>query len=133
VWTVGRKVAVPAIRFSVNAPCLPGGEGFAQVAGIHMSLTCETADGRQTFVSPSDSDPFRTPDGRLVPGRTRQQTPEQYHTEILEHLLGTAKEVGTFRVALQSSRGGLGDETAELNGNLIAENALNDHEIRNVL
>jgi len=36
-------------------------------------------------------------------------------------------------VALQSSRGGRGDETAELIANLIGVNALSEGEIRNVL
>jgi hypothetical protein len=134
VWTVGGKLASPPIRFLVNAPCLPGGQGFAHISGINMFLTCETAQGRQTFATPSDSDSFRTPDGRLVPGRATEQSPEQYHMEILQHLItGSGKEIGAARVSLQSSRGGLGDETADLIRNLIGVNALNEYETRNVL
>jgi hypothetical protein len=132
VWTVGGKLATPSLRFSVNAPCLPGGQGFIHMSGINMVLTCETAQGRQTFATPSGSDPFRTPDGRLVPGRAAEQTPEQYHMEILQDLIENGKETSS-RVALQSSRGGLGDETAELIASLIGVNALDEREMRNVL
>src|SRR5258708_36049439 len=80
VWTVGAKLASPAVQFSVDAPCLPGGQGGAVSTGYHRMVFCETANGRQTFATPSGSDSFRTPDGRLVPGRAAQQTQEQYHT-----------------------------------------------------
>lgn len=133
VWTVGGKLASPTIRFLVNAPCLPVGQGFAQMSGINMFLTCETAQGRQTFATPSDSDSFRTPDGRLVPGRATEQTPEQYHMEILQYHIEDGREIGAARISLQSSRGGLGDETADLIRKLIGVNALNEYETRNVL
>jgi hypothetical protein len=103
------------------------------VSGINMILTCDTAQGRQTFATPSGSDSFRTPDGRLVPGRAAEQTPEQYHMEILQYLIENGKDSGAARVSLQSSRGGLGDETAELIASLIGVNALNENETRNVL
>ena len=134
VWTVGGRLASPAIQFSVNAPCLPGGQGFASLSGPNLALTCETADGRQTFVTPSFSDPFRTPDGRLVPGPDTEQTPEQYHTEILQHLITSReKDVNADRISLQSSRGALGDETADLISTLIGVNALSEDETRNSL
>ncbi len=133
VWTVGGKLASPSMRFSVNAPCLPGGQGSAQISGINMFLTCETAQGRQTFATQSASDSFRTPDGRLVPGRAAEQTPEQYQMEILQYLIENGKEIGAARVSLQSSRGGLGDETVDLIRKLIGVNALNEYETRNVL
>ena len=135
VWTVGGKPASPAVQFWVNAPCLQGGQGFAQISGIHMVLTCETAEGRRTSATPSDADPFRTPDGRLVPGRLIVQTPEQYQTETLQYLItsGGGKETGGARIALQSSSGGLGDETADRIMKLIGVNALRDDEMRNVL
>jgi len=134
VWTVGGKLASPTIQFSVNAPCLPGGQSFASVSGPNLAMTCETAAGRRTFATPSLADPFRTPDGRLVPGRTTEQTPEQYHLEILQHLItGREKDMKDARISLQSSRGGLGDETAELIGTLIGVNALNEDETRNSL
>jgi hypothetical protein len=132
-WTVGGKLAAPSLRFTVNAPCLPGGQAAAQVFGINMILTCQTAQGRETFATPSGSDPFLTPDGRLVPGRAAEQTPEQYQTEILQDLIENREEAGPARVSLQSSRGGLGDETAELISSLIGVNALNENETRKVL
>ncbi len=133
VWTVGGKLASPAIHFSVNAPCLPGRPGFQVSTGYNMSVKCETADGRQTFATPSTPDSFRTPDGRLVPGRASEQTPEEYHTGILQDLITGGKEMGTARISLQSARGGLGDETAELITKLIGGNALSEDEVRNVL
>ncbi len=68
VWTIGGKLANPAVQFSVSAPCLPGGQGFMATSGPNMMLTCETAEGRQIFSSPSASDSFRTSDGRRNPG-----------------------------------------------------------------
>jgi hypothetical protein len=70
IWTVGSKLASPAVEFPVSAPCLPGGQGSAASSSRHMMLTCETAEGRQFFSTPSDSDSFRTSDGRFVPGRS---------------------------------------------------------------
>jgi hypothetical protein len=96
-----------------------------------MSLNCETTDGTQTFVTPSQADSFRTPDGRLVNGRASEQTQEQYHTEILQYLM--ANGMGTTPVALQSKRGGRGDETADLISTLIRVNALSEDETRNLL
>jgi hypothetical protein len=132
VWTVGGKFASPAVQFSVSAPCLPGGRGLATFAGLHMMLTCETAEGSQVFSTPSDSDPFRTPDGRLVPGRSSARTQDEYQMGILQYLI-TAQGQSAGPVALQSSRGGRGDETAELITNLIGVNALSEGEIQNVL
>jgi hypothetical protein len=131
VWTVGGKLASPAPEFWVNAPCLPGGQAFYETFNMHTAATCDTAEGRRTFTNPSDSDPFRTPDGRLVPGRATQQTPDQYHMEILQNLLGGVNEPA--HIALQSSSGGLGDETADLISKLIGVNALSDGETRNAL
>jgi hypothetical protein len=132
VWTVGGKLATPTIQFSVNAPCLPGGRAMAFVSGPNVSLTCEAAEGNQTFVTPSLSDQFRTPGGRSVPGRPMEQTPEQYHMEILADLI-TSGDLGAARISLSSSRGGLGDETADLIGKLVEVNALNEKETQNVL
>jgi hypothetical protein len=132
VWTVGGKLASPAVQFSVSAPCLPGGQGTAASSGRIMVLTCETAEGRQVFSTRSASDSFRTPDGRLVPGHSSEQTQEVYQTGILQELI-TAQRQLTGPVSLQSSRGGRGDETAELITNLIGVNALNEGETRNVV
>jgi hypothetical protein len=96
-----------------------------------MILSCETVEGARTFVTPSLSDPFRRPDGRLVRGRVTEQTQEQYQTEVLQYLITGGKGTGADRIALQSSRGGLGDETADLISKLIGVNALNEDETRN--
>lgn len=130
-WTVGSKLAAPAIQFFVKAPCLPAGRGMASMSGPNVSLTCDTPEGSQTFGTPSLTDPFRTADGRVIPGRSMEETPEQYQMQILEHLICG----GTIETApvLQSSRGGLGDETADLIAKLIGVNALSGEETRNVL
>ncbi len=104
---------------------------MARVSGPNVALTCDTADGSQTFVTPSLADPFRTPDGRTVPGRPTEQTPEQYHMEMLEYAISSGD--GAARISLSSSSGGLGDETAELIGKLIGVNALSEKETRNAL
>jgi hypothetical protein len=98
-----------------------------------MMLTCETAEGRQVFSTPSDSDSIRTPDGRLVSGRSMgQETQDVYQMRILQEIItGQQPYTGTF--GLQTSRGGRGDETADLITNLIGVNALSRREIRNVL
>ena len=133
IWTVGGKLASPAIQFSVNAPCLPGGQGQSFISGPNIILSCETTGGTQTFVTPSLPDPFRTPDGRLIPGRRTEETPGQYHTEIIQDLIAGGTEMRADRISLQSSRGGLGDETADLISKLIGVNALNEDETRNSL
>ncbi|HJT86312.1 MAG TPA: hypothetical protein VJ732_00615 [Bryobacteraceae bacterium] len=132
IWTVGGKLATPAIRFSVNAPCMPGGFAQAFQSGPNVRLTCDTAEGRQTFVTPSLRDAFRTPDGRFVPGRPKVQSPEQYHMEILSGLITSAGGDGP-RISLSSSRGALGDETAELLSKLIGGNSLTKRETQNAL
>jgi hypothetical protein len=131
IWTVGGKLGSSAIRFDVDAPCLPGGVAFRSVFGLVMSLTCDTADGSQTFSTPS-SDGFRTPDGRSIVVNPTQQTPEEYHMETLSNWI-TSPESGDNRIALSSSKGGLGDETADLISKLIGVNALNEKETQNVL
>jgi hypothetical protein len=134
VWTVGGKLASPAIQFSVNAPCLPGGQGtFLFQSGPNTNLSCETTDGPQTFMTPSSSDPFRTPDGRLVRQAT-EQTSEQYRMEILQYLITSReKEMKEARMSLKAARGGRGDETADLISKLIGVNALSEEETRNSL
>ena len=87
--------------------------------------SCETAEGRQTFATPSDADPFRTPDGRLVPGRLSNMTAEQYHAEIMQFLITSrAEDVGS---------GQHGDEAGALIMKVIGVNALSEDETRNVL
>ncbi|HEX4808557.1 MAG TPA: hypothetical protein VH325_06500, partial [Bryobacteraceae bacterium] len=88
VWTVGGKLAAPIVRFSVSAPCIEGGPHFIARMGALKMETCETAEGTRSFVTPSDGEPFRTPDGRITRGRTRsQETPEQYRMETLQALV----------------------------------------------
>ena len=126
VWTVGGKLAIPAIHLLVIAPCLKGGWGQAGGSGPNMFVTCDTAEGRQSFVTRSDTDPFRTPDGRLVPGRVlTNQSPQQYHAEIIQYFMTSGgKEIGV---------GPLGDEAGDSILKMIGVNALSDDEVRNVL
>ena len=131
IWTVGGKLASPALEFSVNAACLTSGRNSSFTSGPNMILNCETTEGTQTFATPSLSDSFRTPDGRLVNERASEQTQEQYYSELLQHFM--ANGMGTTPVTLQTSRGGLGDETADLISKLIGVNALNEVETRNLL
>lgn len=133
VWTVGNKIGAPVLQFSVRAPCLPKGQSFSTSSGLHNAMFCETSDGPQTFSTPSDSDPFRTPDGRsVVAGGHAGQTQKQYQMGMLQHFICSLEPMKES-VALQTSRGGLGDETADLIANLIGVNALNGVETRNVL
>jgi hypothetical protein len=125
VWTVGGKLANPNIHFSVDAPCLKGGQSFQAQTGANMVLTCETAEGRQTFATQSGTGPFRTPDGRLIPGRLSNMTAEQYHGEIMQFLITSrANDVGS---------GQRGDEAGALIMKVIGVNALDEDEARNVL
>jgi hypothetical protein len=69
----------------------------------------------------------------LVPGRSiEQETQDVYQMRILQELI-TGRRQSPDPVALWSSRGSRGDETAELITNLIGVNALSEGEIRNVL
>ena len=136
VWTVGGKLASPALHFFVGAPCLKGGEGRSGGSGPNRFVTCETTGGTQTFVTPSDTDPFRTPDGRVIAGRLQSNvTPDQYRAEILQYFITAPRrsDQEASSVSLQSSRGGLGDEAGNLIANLIGLNALNEDETRNLL
>lgn len=132
VWTVGGKLANPTVRFSVEPRCLPGKPSFAASTGCCIVVMCETLEGTRSFASPSASSSFRTPDGRVVGVRPAEQAQEQYRTEILENFI-VSKQPEPPRLALQSSRGGLGDETSDLIAKLIGVNALSDQETRNVL
>jgi hypothetical protein len=132
IWTVEGKLASPVLQFEVKAPCVASGrrQSFF-VSGPNLILSCDTTEGAQTFATPGWADAFRTPDGRLVNGRTGEQPQEQYYSELLEQFLGNG--MGRTAIALQSSRGGLGDETAELIRKLIGVNALTEEETRNTL
>jgi hypothetical protein len=68
----------------------------------------------------------------LVPGDSTKQTQDEYHMLVLQDLITSQEQMRT-PIALQSSRGGRGDETADLIMKLIGVNALNADETRNVL
>jgi hypothetical protein len=135
VWTVGSKLASPRISFTVQAPCLPGGRQFQGISGPNLYVSCVTAEGEQTFMIPSVSGSFRTPDGRLVPLRkSGNMTPDEYHMDILQNLITyNGEDVARTHVSLQSAGGGLGDEVSGLIARLIGVNALSDDETRNAL
>jgi hypothetical protein len=67
----------------------------------------------------------------LVPGDSTKQTQDEYHMLVLQDLITSQEQMRT-PIAL-SSRGGRGDETADLIMKLIGVNALNADETRNVL
>jgi hypothetical protein len=131
IWTVGGKLASPAIEFSVKAPCLPGGHSQSFSSGPNVVLSCETTEGTRTFATPGSEDPFLTADGRLVGGPSSMQTQEQYFGKMLGYFM--ANGMGATPVAFQSSHGGLGDETAGIVSKLIGVNALKEEETRNLL
>jgi hypothetical protein len=89
-------------------------------------VSCETVAGPQTFMTPSLGDPFRTPDGRVVPGRDQSNiTAEQYHAGIIQSFMMS----GTGSMG----RGAVGDEAADLIIKMIGVNALSESETKNVL
>jgi hypothetical protein len=127
VWTVGAKIANPALHFWVGGACLKDGQGFLASTGCCTSLSRDTAWGPQTFATPSDPDPFRTPDGRLVPGRERSRmTAEQHHAEVMQYLISSPPGGGT-------GSGEFGDQAGALIAKIIGVNALSEDETRNVL
>jgi hypothetical protein len=124
VWTVGGKAANPVVSFWVTGPCIPGGHAFIENSGPNMLLSCETVDGQQSFGTPSGTDPFRTPDGRIVSGRTRSAMPaEEYRMEIMESMMGGGN----------AQPGKLAAEAGDLIMKMIGVNALTDAESRTVL
>ena len=127
VWTIGGKPADPILQVSIDAPCVPGGEAMAIFTGMHHALHCPTTEGMQTFQTLSDTDDFRTPDGRTIPPHSQSDmTADQYHAEIIQSFIGTGP----------SDRPGAwlhGDRTAAMILEIIGVNALTNNEIRNVL
>lgn len=94
-------------------------------SGPNEMLSCDTAAGHQTFVTPSLSDPFRTPDGRTIPGRLPStETAEQYHMEIMESMI-----MGDPNV----QGGKLAAEAGHLILKMTGVNALSEAEIKSVL
>jgi hypothetical protein len=124
-WTVGGKLANPVVTFSVHAPCLESPD-MVTATGIHWAETCETSQGWQTFSTASDTEPFRTLDGRVIPGRVRSEmTAEQYQMETMEFRITSDPR----RMRLRQ----LGDNAAILITKIVGANALSDDEVRNVL
>ncbi len=129
VWTVGGRVANPLIHFSVAAPCLESGQHMLSLMSLARAETCDTAEGTRTFATASDTEPFRTPDGRIVPGRIRSaMTAEQVRTEFMGSLItGPPGSAKTLR------KGQLGGRAAAQIQSLIGEDVLTGDEARNVL
>ena len=129
VWTVGGRVANPLLHFSVGAPCLRSGQSSLMVMGLIRAETCDTAEGRQTFATASDTEPFRTPDGRIIPGLVRSsRTAEQFQMEIMGTLItGRAGDAITIR------KGQVGDRAGALISKIVGANALTEDEVRTVL
>jgi len=126
VWTVGDKLANPIVQFSVGAPCLKDGQGFLSMSGPNMALLCDTAWGPQPFKTPSDPDPFRTPDGRLIAGRQRSSmTTEQFQAEIMKYSITSHPTDIRTRER--------GDAAGALIAKIIGVNALTEEETGNVL
>ena len=111
LWTVGGKLASPVIHFSVTAPCLPGGYRFVETFGRIRAETCDTAEGRQTFTTPSGNEPYHTM--------------ERHQADFMEFLIATGPEGRRLR--------SLGDQAAALITRIIGANALTESETRNVL
>jgi hypothetical protein len=129
-WTVGGKLANPvvqlAVHYSVGAPCLPGDRGMVFVSGPNVAMSCETFMGLETFTTPSLGEPFRTLDGRVVPGRNQSNmTAEEYRTGIIEYFMTSGAE--------PMQTGALGDQAGDLIMKLIGVNALSEGETKNLL
>jgi hypothetical protein len=126
LWTVGGKLADPRLVVFVGAPRPKGAASLVSVSGPNISMTCETAEGRQVFSTPSAAEPFRTPDGRVIPGRLQaDRTAEQYQAEIMESLIAGWESGRKVRQP--------GDEAGTLITRIIGPNALDGSETRNVL
>lgn len=124
IWTVGGKVANPVIGLSVKGSCLPAGHASISTSGPNEMLSCDTPTGHQSFVTRSDGDSFRTPDGRVIPGRVlSNMTAEQYHMEIMQSMMGGGNP----------QPGKIAAEAGDLIMKMIGVNALTDAETRTVL
>jgi hypothetical protein len=125
-WTVGGKLASPIVSVFVGPPCVEGGQRFMGQSGPNMFISCETVVGHESFVTPSDPDPFRTPDGRMIPGRERSSmTADQYQAEMMQYFMSSASKDARPRE--------LGDAAGALIAKIIGVNALSQDEVRNVL
>lgn len=126
IWTIGGKVANPVVTFWVAAPCPENGPGFINASGPLTAQTCDLPGlKQQTFVTPSDGDSLRTPDGRVIPAASRSNmTAETYRMEIMQSIVtGSAPvEPGKWM-----------QHAGELIGKLIGVNGLTEAESRKVL
>lgn len=127
IWTVGGMLATPAIHFSVSLPCLGGGQGYMFQSGPNKAAACETPEGWQS-VGTHYEEPFRTPDGRVVPGRVRaNDTAEQLRADFIQDFVaGGGKEIRIKQM-------GVGDEAGNRILKLIGVNALSEDETRKAL
>jgi hypothetical protein len=123
-WTVGGRVANPVIVVSVTGACLPGGQRLLSGSGPNVALFCNTATGQQSFVTPSTGDSFRTPDGRVIPGRVRSsETADESHANMMsETITGGHIRPGKMLSGSVSSI-----------SQIIGVNALTDKEIQTVI
>lgn len=118
-WTVGGLRTVQPLTYFVTGSCLPGHDGLMEQSGPYITLSCETAEGQQTFVTPSFGASFRTPDGRVIPGMAHGGTPELRMGTLIEDAGGPSGESG--------------DAAAALIAKVIDANALDEREIGNVI
>jgi hypothetical protein len=116
VWTVGGKVANPVIDLSVKGSCISGVRVMISQSGPNEILSCDTATGTQSFVTPSGGDSFHTPDGRVTPDRMRSEV-------IVSAITGN----GNFQPGkvLSGSVGSIGQ--------IIGVNALTEKEMQNLI
>ena len=123
-WTVGGMVANPVIAVSVGGGCQPGGRGLMNQSGPNVALFCDTATGQQSFVTPSDGDSFRTPDGRVIAGRVRSsETADEFHANMISEMI-TGGHIRPGKILSGS---------VSLIGDVIGVNALTDKEIQTVI
>jgi len=125
IWTAGGRVASPVVELSVKGQCLPGGHALMNVSGPNVGLSCDTSIGPQSFVTPSDGDSFRTPDGRVIEGHQRSaMTAEDLRTEVVAHAItgeGNVRQSKMLSAAISSI------------SQIVGANALSEKETRNVI
>ncbi len=126
VWTIGVSWPIPWFIFQSVHRVLRAERVSSQSIGLARAVTCDTAEGRQTFATPSATEPFRTPDGRVVPGFIPwNRTAEEYRAQVMQSLITGQARVG--------KSGRLGDEAGALIMKIVGPNALSEDETRNVL
>jgi hypothetical protein len=124
-WTVGATLADPVLRFSVDAPCHEGDPYGVSYMGSVRAVYCPTDEGNETFITPTDQDALRTPDGRTIPGHLRTEPAEAYQMRILQSGIDGEVMAGAYRQ--------FGDDAAIQITKMIGTNALTETEISHVL